>query len=130
MEFTDQKWPSDKSVFPERELVQKYLEDYSMGVDRIKYNTEVTDLHGLTTHSMHEGKKWKVTTRNLKKNSTLKDEPPETYDAVVVATGTFDRVFQPEYPGLDDWKEKYPDTVLHSRSYRYAEDFRGEVCFP
>ncbi|KAI3319162.1 hypothetical protein HD806DRAFT_539541 [Xylariaceae sp. AK1471] len=121
MEFADQKWPSGASLFPEHKLVQEYLRKYSDTV-HVNYGREVFNLHGLTTHFKHKGKKWRVDATNSKSGQEWR----RNFDAVVVATGTFDGLFEPDYPGLEDWRDTFPDSVLHSRSYRAAAEFSGK----
>ncbi|KAI0411522.1 FAD/NAD(P)-binding domain-containing protein [Xylaria grammica] len=121
MEFADQKWPSTASLFPRNFLVQAYLHKYSDGID-IHYGREVSGLYGLGNYAICGGKRWKVIARN--KNERRRWE--RDFDAVVVATGTFDKRFEPDYSGLDEWKTRYPNSVLHSKSYRNPRRFRGK----
>ncbi|KAH9883263.1 hypothetical protein F4778DRAFT_788761 [Xylariomycetidae sp. FL2044] len=43
-----------------------------------------------------------------------------------MATGTFEKPFEPDVEGLEEWKGTYPDSVSHSKTYRNAEDFRDQ----
>ncbi|KAJ7853521.1 hypothetical protein B0H14DRAFT_3865784 [Mycena olivaceomarginata] len=47
----------------------------------------------------------------------------EDYDAVVVATGTFNAPNIPNIPGLAEWSRRFPGSVVHSREYRHPEKF-------
>ncbi|CAK5275844.1 unnamed protein product [Mycena citricolor] len=47
----------------------------------------------------------------------------EDFDAVVVATGTFNAPHIPNIPGLAEWKIRFPQTISHSREYRSPEKF-------
>ncbi|KAJ7711256.1 hypothetical protein B0H16DRAFT_1629040 [Mycena metata] len=51
----------------------------------------------------------------------------EDFDAVVVATGTFNAPSIPTIPGLVEWRRKYPESISHSREYRYPEKFRNQT---
>ncbi|GAW24889.1 hypothetical protein ANO14919_144840 [Xylariales sp. No.14919] len=124
MEFADHKWPSTTSLFPKSYLVQAYLHKYSDGIN-IHYGREVSGLYGLGNYAICGGKRWRVIARN--ENERRRRE--RDFDAVVIATGTFDRTFEPDYSGLDEWKTRYPNSVLHSKSYRNPRRFRGKVRF-
>ncbi|KAJ7499445.1 hypothetical protein FB451DRAFT_1205463 [Mycena latifolia] len=50
----------------------------------------------------------------------------EDFDAVVVATGTFNAPNIPDIPGLAEWTRRFPGSVLHSREYRYPEKFANQ----
>ncbi|KAJ7667499.1 FAD/NAD(P)-binding domain-containing protein [Mycena polygramma] len=47
----------------------------------------------------------------------------EDFDAVVIATGTFNAPNIPNIPGLAEWSQKFPGSILHSREYRHPEKF-------
>lgn len=57
----------------------------------------------------------------------------ESFDAVVVGTtAESDAPWVPSIPNLDQWAERFPESVYHSRSYRRPDDMKGKVraCFP
>ncbi|KAF7377709.1 Dimethylaniline monooxygenase [Mycena sanguinolenta] len=47
----------------------------------------------------------------------------EDFDAVVIATGTFNAPNIPNIPGLADWSGRFPGSIVHSREYRHPEKF-------
>jgi lysine/ornithine N-monooxygenase len=49
------------------------------------------------------------------------------FDAVVVASGHYHIPFVPDIPGLSTWKDRFPGRVIHSKSYRTPEPFRGKT---
>lgn len=51
----------------------------------------------------------------------------ESFDAVVVASGHYNVPWIPEIPGLVDFEQKYPGTILHSKHYRDPSKFKGKV---
>lgn len=130
MEFVDFPWKRGTSMFPTRATIEEYLNDYSADL-QVEYDTEVVDVY---RQSRIRPRDWKVVTKRVDqpdKGEEDKNDPQTTsrdFDFVVVATGTFDKPFVPDYPGLDTWKEVFPDRIIHSKSYRRAEDFSGKVC--
>ncbi|EGO03160.1 hypothetical protein SERLA73DRAFT_174607 [Serpula lacrymans var. lacrymans S7.3] len=45
----------------------------------------------------------------------------EDFDAVVVATGRYNAPYMPSIPGLDEWVQRFPGHLIHSRQYRRPE---------
>ncbi|KAJ6543948.1 hypothetical protein B0H19DRAFT_1169103 [Mycena capillaripes] len=50
----------------------------------------------------------------------------EDFDAVVIATGTFNAPNIPNIPGLAEWSRRFPGSISHSREYRYPEKFANK----
>jgi pyruvate/2-oxoglutarate dehydrogenase complex dihydrolipoamide dehydrogenase (E3) component len=50
----------------------------------------------------------------------------QDFDAVVVATGTFNAPNIPNIPGLVGWSQRFPGSILHSREYRHPEMFANK----
>ncbi|KAJ7122893.1 hypothetical protein C8R44DRAFT_784863 [Mycena epipterygia] len=50
----------------------------------------------------------------------------EDFDAVVIATGTFNAPNIPNIPGLEEWTRCFPGSFLHSREYRHPEKFANQ----
>jgi hypothetical protein len=48
---------------------------------------------------------------------------PQDYDAVVIATGTFNAPNIPNIPGLAEWSRRFSGSIVHSREYRGPEKF-------
>ncbi|EMR67967.1 putative flavin dependent monooxygenase protein [Eutypa lata UCREL1] len=111
MEFVDFPWKRGTSMFPTRATIEEYLNDYSADL-QVEYDTEVVDVY---RQSRIRPRDWKVVTKRVDqpdKGEEEKNGPQTTsrdFDFVVVATGTFDKPFVPDYPGLDTWKEVFPD---------------------
>lgn len=51
----------------------------------------------------------------------------QVFDAVVVATGHYHAPYVPDLPGLSDWRNKWPENVIHSKQYRVPEQFKDKV---
>ncbi|KAF7362502.1 Dimethylaniline monooxygenase [Mycena venus] len=50
----------------------------------------------------------------------------EDFDAVVIATGTFNAPNIPNIPGLAEWSRRFPGSIVHSREYRHPEKFSNK----
>lgn len=49
------------------------------------------------------------------------------FDAVIVAAGTFNEHNFPTELDLGSWEEFNPGTIIHSKDFRDAEDFKDKV---
>ncbi|RMD41709.1 hypothetical protein DV735_g3385, partial [Chaetothyriales sp. CBS 134920] len=128
-------WPEGLDDF----VSQRYLEEYiqtiarNTGVDKIaRYRTRVEEVVKLPGEN-----KWRVRTTSLKKhddgeatansNKTYRlVEEVSLFDAVVVASGHYNMPRIPDFPGLKEWKARFPDRVWHSKRYRSAAGFKGK----
>ncbi|KAK8136979.1 hypothetical protein PG984_004919 [Apiospora sp. TS-2023a] len=119
MEFADHPWPADTPLYPSHRQVMDYLCDYSKGVE-VEYGTEVVDVFKRTPRWP---RRWCVTIQ--KRDS--EDKTPIEFDAVVICIGTFDKPFMPEHEGLTEWEKAYPDSVLHSKTFRNVNSYRGKA---
>ncbi|KAJ7772170.1 hypothetical protein B0H16DRAFT_1714382 [Mycena metata] len=73
---------------------------------------------------------WTLTLKELTRlgSSACKDRWwTQDFDAVVVATGTFNAPNIPNIPGLIEWRRQYPGSVSHSCEYRYPEKFNNQT---
>ncbi|KAJ7606637.1 hypothetical protein FB45DRAFT_847505 [Roridomyces roridus] len=50
----------------------------------------------------------------------------EDFDAVIVATGSFNAPNIPKVPGLTEWVRRFPESILHSREYRDPKVFANQ----
>ncbi|KAJ7929075.1 FAD/NAD(P)-binding domain-containing protein [Mycena leptocephala] len=69
---------------------------------------------------------WRLTLKRfirLGSSSSKEQWWAEDFDAVVVATGTFNAPNIPNIPGLAEWSQRFPGSILHSREYRHPEKF-------
>jgi len=111
--------------------------------DITEYNTSVENLEELSNQSG-----WRVLTKHAEysKDSnqveiSWKEEVSlvyvfqmrlliinhQVFDAVVVATGHYHAPYVPDLPGLSDWRNKWPENVIHSKQYRVPEQFKDKV---
>ncbi|KAK7959171.1 uncharacterized protein PG986_004025 [Apiospora aurea] len=118
MELADHPWPKNAPLYPSHQQVLDYLRSYSKGVE-VEYGTEVVGLVRRTRMWPH---RWQLT---IKKRDS-KEETKLDFGYAVVCIGTFDKPFMPEYDGLAEWQEAYPDTVTHSKNFRDVESYRSK----
>lgn len=120
MQYSDFSFPDDAQLFPQREVVMRYLQAYAEEVRHlIRFSVEVLDVR----HEVNgEHDRWKVTVKEM----GTKCGTEEIYDAIVVASGHYDVPYMPEILGLSAWAAKYPGTVMHSKAYRSPETFRDK----
>ncbi|KAK6200550.1 hypothetical protein LQW54_009741 [Pestalotiopsis sp. IQ-011] len=109
----------DLRIFPEREVVLRYLDEYAdrTGVRRlIRFSTSVLRVQ-LRTEGGKD--KWDVTSRDLLNGA----ERTEAYDAVVVAGGHYNTTHVPDVRGLAAWNTEHPGAVSHSKTFRTPDAF-------
>lgn len=115
----------DLRIFPEREVVLRYLDAYAdrTGVRRlIRFSTSVLRVALRTTAGVEEKDRWDVTSRDLLTGA----EQTETYDAVVVAGGHYNTTHVPDVRGLAAWHAEHPGVVSHSKTFRTPDAFRDK----
>ncbi|KXN71143.1 FAD/NAD(P)-binding domain-containing protein [Conidiobolus coronatus NRRL 28638] len=108
-------------VYPHYKFVLNYLENIVKldNLDQlVSYNTKVNEVEYLI-----DEKCWLVKSLNLKTNETVE----EKFDCVVDCSSfnNLDRI--PNWEGLQEFKEKYPGKLMHSRYYRGVEEFNGKT---
>lgn len=115
----------DLRIFPEREVVQRYLVDYAEELRYlIRFSTSVSQvrLRKIATVDGSEKDQWDVTSRDL---MTGRGET-ETYDAVVVASGHYSTTYVPDVEGIRQFDQRYPGVISHSKTYRTPERYTGK----
>ncbi|KAG2204111.1 hypothetical protein INT47_011594 [Mucor saturninus] len=127
LKYKDFDWAANTPWFTSHEKILEYLQNYSthFGLDQItEYNTSVEHLEEVPNQ---EG--WKVLTKhasNVDNENVKISWKEEKFDAVVVATGHYHAPYVPDLPGLTDWRNKWPDNVIHSKQYRVPEQFKDK----
>lgn len=120
MQYSDFPFSGDADLFPDREVVQKYLVGYSTEIrSHIKFSTQVREVKLNITEKKNE---WTVTLRDL--NSGV--ESNQIYDAIVAANGHYTTPFIPSIQGLSAWKTAYPEAIQHSKFYKSPEAYRNK----
>ncbi|KAF8850438.1 hypothetical protein BDZ45DRAFT_731566 [Acephala macrosclerotiorum] len=120
MTFSDFPYPKDVPLFPTHDKIKMYLENYAEDIrDHIEFNSEVVMATKGTKN--YQRSQWRVVINNIDAHV-----PPEYFDAVVVATGTFDKFCMPPEYGLESWEKENPETVIHAKDFRRPQDFEGK----
>lgn len=121
MRFFDKEFPSEWQLFPTREEVLQYLDEYAEDVKPlIRFETQVVDVSLQSTKS--DPDVWTVKYQDLRGGS----ESFASYDAVAVCNSHYTVPYIPNIPGIREWKEAYPGRLSHSRYYRRPENFTGK----
>lgn len=124
MTFKDFPYPDDVSLFPTHDKIKQYLEDYAADISGcIMLNSEVAKVTKVKKSSQP---KWKVDVANTVKGVKMTSV---YFDVVIVATGTSNEYNFPPDLDWESWEKANPGTILHSRDFRGAEDFKDkESC--
>lgn len=98
-------------------IVAGYLEDiFTRHLHRVSFNTTVERVRKNTLTN-----KWDITLRQS--DVRLKGVGhdywwTESFDAVVVATGHYSVPYIPNIPGIEEWYERCPERLQHSKQFR------------
>ncbi|KAI1266551.1 hypothetical protein F5Y18DRAFT_444996 [Xylariaceae sp. FL1019] len=121
------KWSGGTEEFVDQARIVSYVTDIANSQDvteNIRFGTRVENV------SKPEGSlRWKLITCTLTANGPTYSitRHQEEFDAVVVASGHYHVPFVPDVPGLSEWKQLFPDRILHSKRYRTADAFRDKT---
>lgn len=117
MRFSDLPSLEDHQLFPSREAVKQYLEDYGEDVKHlVSFQTQVMDIRQ-TRPGAHQ-----VRLKNLQTNTVYE----KIYDAVVVANGHYSVPSVPNIRGIKEWNRANPGVISHTKSYRTSRPFTGK----
>ncbi|KAI9885556.1 MAG: hypothetical protein M1823_002655 [Watsoniomyces obsoletus] len=120
MRFSDFSFPEGSSLFPGRDSVRQYLDDYAKDIERlVHFRSQVLQVS--SAHTANEPG-WLVKVKDLVSSDTREVQ----YDAVVVASGHYDVPYIPDIKGLANWNKRYPGAISHSKYYRSAEAFKNK----
>ncbi|KAF2963648.1 hypothetical protein GQX73_g9922 [Xylaria multiplex] len=120
-------WPEGTEEFVDQGRIVQYLQD----IARLHHVTENVQFHTRveSVKKVAGSVQWSIKTSTLRvegnKFSVLRRS--EDFDGVVVASGHYHVPFVPSVPGLSVWKDRFPGRVIHSKSYRTPEPFRGKT---
>lgn len=117
LELESHKFPEGTPEFPTRQMMQAYLEDYARELRPvIQYHKNVTSIS-------KEGADWVVSSSATCQPYKVSEQ---RFRAVLLACGIYDTPDQPDTPGLEDCKARYPDMFFHSKYYRSPAIFQGQ----
>ncbi|KAF2769696.1 FAD/NAD(P)-binding domain-containing protein [Teratosphaeria nubilosa] len=124
MEVSCQPWPTGTEEFVPHHVLAAYIQETAKSnrvENLIKYNTKVERVQRARDC-------WLVETSTLDR---VRGEPHlslqrHVFDAIVVASGHYHACKIPDFPGLEQWKKRYPDRVQHSKRYRRPDGFKDQ----
>ncbi|KAL8936750.1 MAG: hypothetical protein Q9216_004769 [Gyalolechia sp. 2 TL-2023] len=118
MKHSDDPALEDGPLFAGHERVLQYLNRYADDVRHlIKFQTQVYDVRREDDGGQD---RWLVCSKDLVSNRVTEN----MYDAVAVASGHHYVPMVPDIPGIRDWNQAYPDTIIHSKYYRTPDSFK------
>lgn len=121
MQFSDTPFPEGTHLFPMRDTVLRYLQDYASDIiSMIRFNHQVLDVRPTSGKDCHG---WEVTVRA----TAERENKSEKFDAVIAANGHCDWPMLPNIEGLDAWSKEFPESLYHSVSYKNAKVFENKV---
>ncbi|KAJ7468945.1 hypothetical protein B0H11DRAFT_1395491 [Mycena galericulata] len=128
MHFNGHDWPPGTPWNLPHAMLTRYIRGvYSFyginsndGSANVSYSTRVELVEKrFDAEGVEQG--WRLTLKKfirLGPSSSKERWWTEDFDAVVIATGTFNAPNIPNIPGLAEWAQRFPGSVLHSREYR------------
>ena len=117
MKFSDMPSLEDHQLFPSRETVTQYLEDYGKDVRHlVSFQTQVIEINQ-TQPGAHQ-----VRLKDLQTETIYE----KTYDAVVVANGHYTVPSVPNIKGITEWNQVNPGFISHSKFYRRPGPFANK----
>jgi len=120
MGFSNLDWPSTCQLFPPHEDVLDYIHDYADEVRHlIRFDRQVSHIRLL------DGCQWLVQSRRLF-NQGWSDVKEDRFDAVLVANGHFNVPYIPSVPGIEEWNNTFPGSIMHSKFYRNSHSYAGK----
>ncbi|EDO00163.1 hypothetical protein SS1G_03023 [Sclerotinia sclerotiorum 1980 UF-70] len=125
-EMKGHPWKEGTGDFVNVKVVGDYLKDYARRFHLeqvLRYNTKIEAIEKVDS-------KWVVKSKLLNKthDGNIKFvEKEETFDKVVVASGHYHASRVPDIKGLKDWRERYPERVMHSKVYRRPQELAGQT---
>ncbi|KAJ6612148.1 FAD/NAD(P)-binding domain-containing protein [Mycena sp. CBHHK59/15] len=136
MHFNGYDWPPGTPWHLTQTLLTRYLRSFAsfLGMNSndenpdMSYSTRV-ELVRKRVDADGTERGWQLTLKKLVRlgpATSMERWWTEDFDAVVIATGTFNAPNIPAIPGLPEWARRFPGSVLHSREYRYPERFANE----
>ncbi|KAJ5639658.1 uncharacterized protein N7484_007520 [Penicillium longicatenatum] len=117
MQFCDFPFPDGTALFPSHTVVKDYLHKYAEELrDIIKFQSLVLDI---SVSARQPRTEWTVAWRDLQTNQVSNAK----FDAVIVANGHHNDPYVPVIPGLAEWDQMHPGSIIHSSLYRRADSF-------
>ncbi|KAF5553997.1 flavin-containing protein [Fusarium mexicanum] len=119
MRFSDQAFPEDSKLFPERPMIEDYLVNYADDVKPLIRFCQRVERVALTVQDGRD--RWEVETQSTINSGEI---TTDTFDALVVANGHYSIPYLPNMKNLKEFNEAYPGVITHSKQYRTPYPFR------
>lgn len=124
MEMQCHRWEEGTEEFVSQSVIAKYVQDAAVAngiLGDVRLNARVESIE-------KQGNKWRVETSTLEETALGQQysRAVHYFDAAVVANGHYHTPNIPNFPGLKEWKEAFPDRIHHSKLYRRPEGFEGQ----
>lgn len=104
--------------------VQQNITNFAKKYDLTKHVRVNTEVESVVKDQL--ANKWTLTLRHFNP-STKKDEwYQEQFDAVIVASGHYSVPFIPKIPGLAEYALKFPNSIIHNKSWRSPEPYANQ----
>ncbi|KAI5457412.1 hypothetical protein BGZ63DRAFT_408153 [Mariannaea sp. PMI_226] len=106
-----------------RQYVENYASTHKLD-SLLSLNTTVEDVSRIDDSTGQD--RWRLSLRRFDRVRNLDEWWEEVFDAVIIANGHYSIPYVPEVKGLAEWIKKFPDRVVHSKSYRLPSTFAGQ----
>ncbi|ORX90129.1 FAD/NAD(P)-binding domain-containing protein [Basidiobolus meristosporus CBS 931.73] len=134
IQYKDFEWPKDTPWFTSHDVICQYLQDYAAHFHLDEITEYGASLERLEELPRRQG--WNVLTKHLEieekdgqsyaKITWREEVVGQKFDAVVIATGHYHVPYIPSLPGIVEWNQRYPGSIIHSKQYRTPQGFGGK----
>ncbi|EME78128.1 uncharacterized protein MYCFIDRAFT_57535, partial [Pseudocercospora fijiensis CIRAD86] len=121
MSFTD--LPFAYGPFVPHWIPKQYLENYFSQHRLDQHLRLLTTVEAITAL---EKNRWRLTLRRYNAASHVDDWWQDEFDAVVVANGHYSVPFVPYVSGINEYREKFPHRIVHSKVFRTAREYANQ----
>ncbi|KAJ7862518.1 hypothetical protein B0H14DRAFT_3107725 [Mycena olivaceomarginata] len=129
-------WPRGTPWSLPHRMLARYLRAFASfhGVNSNDGNPDVfysTRVERVDKHYDETGREngWTLILKRLERTGPTSGKATwwkEDFDAIVVATGRCNAPNIPNISGLQEWADKFPGSIIHSRQYRRPEPYTNE----
>ncbi|TFB04335.1 Thiol-specific monooxygenase [Trichoderma ghanense] len=127
MSFSDIRFPY--GPFAPHHIPRQYIENYfalHKTDSFLVLNTTVEDVLKINHPSNDGSTQWKLTLRKYDALRNVDIWWEETFDALILANGHYSVPTIPHVKGLEDYIQKYPGRIIHSKTYRSPSIYRNK----
>ena len=113
MGYSEFFFSEQNQLFPERQTVMDYLEEYASDViSFVHFEKQVKDVKLVETENQNDS--WLLEYQDIRSKENFES----LYDAIVVCNGHYTVPYIPDIPGIKEWNEFYSASISHSKFYR------------